>query len=342
MNIILGISGSVASTISHKLMQALSKDYTVDTVITNSSKYFIDRKEFNCVYDDEDEWFVWNESKKVLHVELRKKANALVIAPLSMNTLAKISNGICDNLLTCLVRAWDNNRPIIFAPAANTFMYKNDMTMDQIDNIKKYYPNSYFVTPIEKKLACGDFGIGAMAKVEDIVETLKKSLKWYFPLESTNYVPVGDHPGAFGVKRKYDNHTGVDLYCNDNDPVYAVENGVVVAIEDFTGPKDNTPWWNDTKCVLVEGASGVVNYGEVTPLVNVGDVIKVENPPFALVKQVLKKGKKRNDIPHHSLSMLHIELYEHGTRESCSLWEHDSPTPTGLLDPTKFLLESLK
>lgn len=335
MKTILAVSGSVAATISNKLIDELDD---VVCITTNSAKNFINFPALN----DDDEWKLWNEEKKVLHVELRKQASALIIAPLSMNTLAKIANGICDNLLTCLVRAWDINRPIILAPAANTYMYQNDITMDHIEKIQKYYPNSHFVYPIEKKLACGDFGIGAMAKIEDIICKLKEVLKWNFPIKSNNFIPTGDHPGAFGVKRKYDTHTGVDLYCNHGDPVCAVENGRIVGIENFTGPKDNTPWWNDTQCILVEGASGVVNYGEVAPLsVKIGDIVD-KRYPIALVERVLKKGKKREDIPHHSLSMLHIELYEHGTRKSCSLWEHDAPNPKGLLDPTKFLLESLK
>src|SRR5262245_20486764 len=64
----------------------------------------------------------------VLHIELRRWADLLVIAPLDANTLAKLAYGLSDNLLTCLYRAWDRRRPIVLAPAMNTFMWENPLT----------------------------------------------------------------------------------------------------------------------------------------------------------------------------------------------------------------------
>ena len=96
----------------------------------------------------------------MLHIELRRWADALLIAPLSANTLAKISNGICDNLVTLLCRCWDmklrendknkengtNNmntshkliRPIVVAPAMNTMMWDQPITEEQLSRIKKW------------------------------------------------------------------------------------------------------------------------------------------------------------------------------------------------------------
>ena len=60
------------------------------------------------IHFDEEEWEAWKKrGDPVLHIELRKWAHVLLITPLSANTLAKISNGICDNLLTQVCRAWD-------------------------------------------------------------------------------------------------------------------------------------------------------------------------------------------------------------------------------------------
>lgn len=63
---------------------------------------------------DEDEWRGWKQvGDPVVHIELRRWADVFVIAPLSANTLAKLANGLCDNLVTCVARAWDFNRPLV-------------------------------------------------------------------------------------------------------------------------------------------------------------------------------------------------------------------------------------
>jgi len=68
-----------------------------------------------------------------------------------------------------------------------------------------------------------------------------------FPLKDYKHeIPTGDALGAFGVTRKHDMHTGVDLYCNEGDEVRAMCDGQIVAIEWFTGPSVQMPWWNDT------------------------------------------------------------------------------------------------
>lgn len=63
---------------------------------------------------DDDEWHEWSKvGDPVMHIELRRWADVFVIAPLSANTLAKLANGICDNLITCVARAWDFQRPLV-------------------------------------------------------------------------------------------------------------------------------------------------------------------------------------------------------------------------------------
>jgi len=162
-----------------------------------------------------------------------------------------------------------------------------------------------------------------------------ESLPWRWPLfEGPAGLP--DLAGRFGAVRKYDVHTGVDLYTYPGMPVLAVESGEVVAIEDFTGPKAGSPWWNDTQAVLVEGASGVVCYGEIVPPkeMRVGDRLEREQYVGG-VRTVLKKDKGR------PTTMLHVELYEHGTRETV-WWRHGEPRPHNLLDPTEHLIASLQ
>ncbi len=148
----------------------------------------------------------------------------------------------------------------------------------------------------------------------------------YSPLKK--YTPP-DEPGRFAAIRRHDRHTGIDLYCEQGDEVFAIENGVVVAIEDFTGPKAGSRWWHDTQAVLIEGASGVICYGEIEIAVTLGQSVTA-GALIGRVKTVLIKDKGR------PMNMLHLELYRHGTRET-TWWHLGEDQPTSLLDPTCLL-----
>lgn len=160
-------------------------------------------------------------------------------------------------------------------------------------------------------------------------------MTWRRPIPNINEIPQGDHPGAFGARRRYDVHTGVDLYCPEETAVFAVEGGTVTSIEEFTGPDADpaTPWWLPTQAVLVAGESGTVVYGEIAPLVQVGDQVNVGDP-IGRVKRVLKRDKGR------PTSMLHLELHARGAAASAPVWELDGDRPQTLMDPTRFLLEA--
>jgi hypothetical protein len=147
----------------------------------------------------------------------------------------------------------------------------------------------------------------------------------------TTGLPLTPHPGAFGVKRTHHTHEGVDLYAPEGTPVHAVEAGVVVRIEWFTGAKAQSPWWSDTQAIFIEGASGVVVYGEllVDPSLSEGSLIQAGDVVGALVP-VLCQDKGR------PMTMLHLELHAPGTRQAPA-WETDRPF--SLRDPTPKLLE---
>ena len=129
------------------------------------------------VITDEDEWTSWqSRGDPVSHIEHRKWADALLIAPLGTNTLAKLATGICDNLLTCVVRAWDikacreGRKPVMFAPAMNTCMWNHPVTEEQIRKLASFGFEE--IPPIEKMLASGDKGAGAMEECRHIAEKI--------------------------------------------------------------------------------------------------------------------------------------------------------------------------
>ena len=78
----------------------------------------------------------------------------------------QMANGLCDNLLTCVVRAWDFKKPLLFAPAMNTFMWDSPFTSQHVAVLEGL--GAKMIPPISKKLACGDVGSGAMAEVGTI------------------------------------------------------------------------------------------------------------------------------------------------------------------------------
>ena len=121
------------------------------------------------------------------------------------------------------------------------------------------------------------------------------------------------YQGLFGASRKWDIHTGYDLYCDPGQLVVAMEDGVIVKIENFTGPSAEPPtlWWNDTQAIMVEGATGVIVYGEVKPLdsIKVGDKVKAGK----IIGKVVTVLQKDKGLP---MTMLHLEVYKPGTRET--------------------------
>lgn len=149
-------------------------------------------------------------------------------------------------------------------------------------------------------------------------------------------IPFGNHPGAFGFKRKYHTHEGVDLYCKEDEVVWPVECGVVTAIAPFTGEIADppSPWWHNTYSVMVEGESGAVLYGEIIPAadIKVGKIL-TSRTVVGTVTQVLKKDKGR------PMTMLHLELHKPGTTIAK---EWVDTRPESLLDPTKHLLSIVR
>ena len=188
-HLLLGVTGSVAAIKIQELVQNFQSN-NIDTIVipTEVAKHFLHLEDSwcshgsvseiksPCYFEDKDEWSTWKiRGDPVLHIVLRDWADVLLIAPLDANTLAKISVGICDNLLTNVVRAWDlkNGKPLIIAPAMNTAMYEHPLTRQQLDLITKTF--GYIEIPsIEKTLMCGQTGIGAMASVGSIVTEILK------------------------------------------------------------------------------------------------------------------------------------------------------------------------
>lgn len=144
-------------------------------------------------------------------------------------------------------------------------------------------------------------------------------------------LPAPDSPGAFGARRKFDVHTGVDLYVPEGTTIVSMTEGRIVDILPFTGPSVGTPWWKDTFAVLVESEYGTILYGEIAPdpARFIGEFVS-EGAVLGTVLAVLEPKRGR------TISMLHVELYATGVRTPVD-WSLDGAQPEELGDPTDLL-----
>ena len=211
--LILGVTGSVAAVRTPGLVSALvALGHEVGVAATEPSLHFFDSESLRSIgaapgvslYRDRDEWAEsrYERNSPILHIELRKWADALIAAPLDANTLAKFAVGTADNLLTCLFRAWDFARPVVLAPAMNTLMWDSpvtrrhfrtiledrgdarspgDFSLDEVDRVfARHAPKIVVVPPISKRLACGDLGVGGMAEIDSIVAVVQQVINSSF------------------------------------------------------------------------------------------------------------------------------------------------------------------
>ena len=164
--IVVGVTGSIAIYKSLELIRLYIKaGAKVRVIMTDSAMRFINPLTFEAISQhsvltqENESWANDNN-----HIDIGKWADLLVIAPATANTLNKISQGIADNLLTQTVLAYPKEK--LFAPAANTHMIKNPLTVASLKMIKLI--KAEVIEPIVKELACGDVGEGALAEVEEI------------------------------------------------------------------------------------------------------------------------------------------------------------------------------
>ena len=173
------VTGSVAAIKLAELIENLlarQPSIEIRVVVTKSAKFFLDRSssKINCaIYDDETEWNSWNtKGDPVMHIELKKWCDVLLVCPLSANTLAKTANGLCDNLVTSIVRAWDKSKRMIVCPAMNSYMWENPITEKHLQTLREVYGCEIVEPKDNYPLACGDIGAGALASIQAIVNRI--------------------------------------------------------------------------------------------------------------------------------------------------------------------------
>lgn len=173
--ILLGVTGSIAcykaADLASKLAQAGAH---VDVVLTQAAEKFITPLTFQSVtggraYVDTD---LWGNEGHVLHIGLARRADLVVIAPASANTLAKLAHGLADNLLTVATLA--AACPLVIAPAMDGGMFAHPATQANLEVLRQR--EALIIGPAEGHLASGLSGVGRMVGPDQILGHIRLML----------------------------------------------------------------------------------------------------------------------------------------------------------------------
>lgn len=173
MNIVLGITGSIAAYKAADLASQLVKaGHEVSVVMSRAATEFITpltlqvltRKPVLVSLEDE------KQSWKPGHIELADNADLLVIAPASANSLGNFANGLAPDPLASIYLALPRTTPVLIAPAMNGKMWLHPATQRNVSRLIE--DGCQFVEPAEGLLACGYEGVGRLAPVEQILERI--------------------------------------------------------------------------------------------------------------------------------------------------------------------------
>ncbi|MGA9049496.1 MAG: bifunctional phosphopantothenoylcysteine decarboxylase/phosphopantothenate--cysteine ligase CoaBC [Dehalococcoidia bacterium] len=165
--IVLGITGSIAAYKAADLAARFTKDgFRVDAVFTESAMKFASPMTVRNLTGRPVVTTMWELSTEfsVEHVALSEAADVVLVAPASANIIARLANGIADDMLTCTVLA--TKAPVIIAPAMNDNMWANQVTQDNVAKLKKR--GFIFVGPAYGRLASGKMGLGRLTELDEI------------------------------------------------------------------------------------------------------------------------------------------------------------------------------
>ncbi len=191
-HIALGVTGSIAAYKAADLASKLTQSGAlVDAILTPAATHFISPLTFQSVtgrqaYTEND---LWGEKAHVLHIGLAHRAGLLIIAPASANTIAKLANGIADNLLSLTALAFspgDQTRPLLIAPAMDGGMYSHPATQGNLRVLQER--GAIIIGPETGHLASGLIAKGRMTEPHDLLGHIRYLLTRQGPLQGRKLV----------------------------------------------------------------------------------------------------------------------------------------------------------
>lgn len=172
---VLGVTGSIACYQACDLvnrLRAVGVDVTV--VMTAGATKFVTPGTFEALsgHGVVTDLFAPARELSPIHTTLARAASVVVICPATANVIGKLANGICDDLLTCLVTA--TTAPVLIAPAMNEQMYRSPAVRANLATLKRR--GYQFLGPVAGHLVCEIEGIGHVAPVPDVVRAVQRVL----------------------------------------------------------------------------------------------------------------------------------------------------------------------
>ena len=175
--ITLAVLGSISAYKAADLTSQLTKaGHEVTVIMTKAATAFITPLTLqalskNLVHTD---IMLEENPASIKHIDVAKETELFLVAPASANTIAKLAHGLADDMLSAVALAIPAGVPKLIAPAMNTNMYLNLATQDNLEKLARYGYQE--IKPREVLLACGDFGTGALAELDVILERVKEIL----------------------------------------------------------------------------------------------------------------------------------------------------------------------
>ena len=207
--ILLGVTAGIAAYKTANLVRLFIKSGAeVKVIMTPASKDFITPLTLSTLsknpvsstfYDKEDENEIWNN-----HVDLGLWADMMLVAPATANTLSKMANGTCDNLV--IATYLSAKCPVYFAPAMDLDMYQHPSTKNSLEKLQHF--GNILIPATSGELASGLIGEGRMAEPEDIVSFIENDMLSKLPLKGKKIlITAGPTYEAIDPVRFIGNHS---------------------------------------------------------------------------------------------------------------------------------------
>ncbi len=186
-NVVLGVTGGIACYKAIDLCSKLVQSGAiVDVIMTEAALHFLTPLPFQTLAKRPvcADMFQLLKEMDMAHISLAKKADIIVVAPATANTIAKLAHGLADNLLTSTILA--SQAPLLLAPAMDADMWEHPATQANVTTLRER--GTIVVGPVEGRLASGRIGAGRMAEPTDILAAIRATLGRNGPLRGARVV----------------------------------------------------------------------------------------------------------------------------------------------------------